>query len=981
MKFIKYLALLVATLAFLAACSTSTNETSNDGTLTVTVNTPEVTVTVAGGDVNQTVTIDATRTWELPAGSYTVTASKPGWTTPTAQTATITAGSTTTVSFSLSELSSINGSVGEISVAAPVDIDGNVYDTNIDTTTEVDDSFKTFVFAAQTEESVCFTATLTNEDGDPLVNAPVQVAVTNQGYDEVSVIPGKCSNSTASTFTEMVTDANGQVFFQLFATETLIADSLAKIVVSAQGSDNVTKLSEFKGDFVNMTHLYYNTTVTLTDAKYASQRLGSDFGVITNIWDEDTDNAHSFYTFARPKQPLGDIEQVPSSTFGGEVVYTMTNVSTDADGDPLVEWGGDCTVSTDGMTCTDDTNGGGAITLTPVAGVDVNDLPIEVSVNATYVFAGIDGYEYELKDYSFTKRWVGSYLTIRKDVANHVLTWSGPDITLQTTSSDAGMDDVFETTYTIYVENGGDESLYNVVVTDRLPAELGLIVGSNNVITSTFEGTTYTGTYDLDNHSVTWSYAQNPELEEFTSGEQLELQFNVFARQKPGYQWFISGTDAERWGRVVPTNAPSVSSTEYQPTTTLWTSGTDYYDFGVVSYTDPYLVTNGAVEDSLTVAAKQEDDPGATTFQWTYEPEEDESDIWVVRPIFTVAKTLLSPSPTDVLDEARFGLEVGIAPLSAHGLINKHPVYDTYTKLAAVYPTEFGGTGDNRDNPYANDVAMADAWEHPELDFNDVGDFVGGPATSAAGTPTADSVTWATVDWFGASQTLEAFVELVIQQDNGVWDNCLFVKADNMNQWTDASRTAVSPTEGEGFPSNDVAIPTGFGTGEAANACAAVLVNQAPDPVLSITPKNEYTAGNEDPEDLVTGVASTFASGSDFVYKVEVANEPNTSMATSVVLTAVVSPGDVIFSGTPKLYRENSSGGFTFVSNGTIGDVGSGTDIQVSFAGTTLNSGYALRAVIPATATGDADASVTYTVSVANATDPNDAVESTTLTQ
>ncbi|MCV4933173.1 hypothetical protein OFC23_32380, partial [Escherichia coli] len=36
-------------------------------------------------------------------------------------------------------------------------------------------------------------------------------------------------------------------------------------------------------------------------------------------------------------------------------------------------------------------------------------------------------YRWPLKDFTVTKTWIGTYLTITKNVDHHVLTWAGPE--------------------------------------------------------------------------------------------------------------------------------------------------------------------------------------------------------------------------------------------------------------------------------------------------------------------------------------------------------------------------------------------------------------------------------------------------------------------------------------------------------------------------------------------------------------------------
>ncbi|MDZ7706685.1 MAG: hypothetical protein U5J97_02095 [Trueperaceae bacterium] len=156
--------------------------------------------------------------------------------------------------------------------------------------------------------------------------------------------------------------------------------------------------------------------------------------------------------------------------------YTIDSVTEDENGDPTVEWiEAFCEDAEPGdETCIDENNSG--VGLNPVSGINLDDLPIEATVTATYYFVvqyGDETYEFALKDYTFTKEWIGGFLTVDKHVEQHVLTWYGEDVTLD--ASDVVSDENYLATVHVTVENDSNSDIHNVTVRDAVPAELGVV--------------------------------------------------------------------------------------------------------------------------------------------------------------------------------------------------------------------------------------------------------------------------------------------------------------------------------------------------------------------------------------------------------------------------------------------------------------------------------------------------------------------------
>jgi hypothetical protein len=851
MKTLRLLALLVAAAMFLVACGTNGNGNGNGdddpvvttGTLFVNVNVP-ATVTVLDSDGVQVDRVSNTQAenWDVEAGDFTVQAEAAGYGAQS-EPVTITAGQSSTVNFSLVPDTVVLGNVANVEVTRFFDAAGNDYDTN----DEINPVKDAILVAAQTEELVGIEIKVTDEDGQAIQGAPVTLSVTGRNLI-VAVYSGKPTDiqSSAATFDGVVTDAQGMAYFTLEATYALdslniLEDGLnineepaVKVLVSSVGGDNVVKRTEFKAYFVNMSHLWYwgspyrNQDHDPINLEYAEERLGGVVGPFTNIWTIGETNRHEFNTVALVKQPtsgpfdVGSDEDIFDGRFPGYVRYEIIDVSEDADGDPLIvweNWEDDCNwmdrpaADLDPLVCE---SGEGSVALVPVDGLGLEDLPISATVKATYVFVSEYGeqvatgtpnqYEFELKDYTFTKTWVGGYLEVDKFVDQHVLTWRGELVTLEPTS--VNYDDVYTSKVHVVVNNPSQSTMFNISVRDVVPAELGVVTSSIS------DG----GTYDPVNHAVTWNNV--PALDALAPGDDpIVLTFDVYARHKPGYCW----TPDAAFGDIPPLLPPPVG-----------TDGCDPYD-------DPYDVTNGQQYQDfsgntllgVTAAAQFVDDETQPQVVFYYEPQADESTIWVVRPLFAIEKELVSPDVMDVGAAAIFDITVRQIDRVSR-VVDEDST--EYAFLFDRYPWEFTGTllededfhavdrdqdgsfgvpsgvtigvdgSDVRDNPYARGIAVTDAFDYG-LDFTSGLDFDGSQIVPTSTKVVGKTVTFGTIaDLPRGEQAKKATIRLTGQlpsddlanapdgssQNSAIaqlgedglfaWQNCAYLAAPQLNQ-------------------------------------------------------------------------------------------------------------------------------------------------------------------------------------------------------
>lgn len=1019
---------------FLVACGTgggngNGNGNGDDpvvttGTLFVNVNTP-ATVTVLDSDgvqVDQRTNVTST-SWTVEAGDYTVQADADGF-TGASESVTITAGQASTVNLTLVAETVVVGNVAKVEIVGFIDEDGNPYDFQ----DEVNPIKDAILVAAQTEEMVGVQVLVTDIDGAPVANAPVTVSITGDFSSALAIYAGTPVALSSQTFQGLMTDDDGMAYFVIEATnsyptwqdilnnfglfggfrggpvfeeELLPLQSMGepglepiKLIVSSVGGDRVAKRAEFKAWFVNMSHLWYgepdaNFNLDPNSLIYTEVRLGADLGEIINVWDIDpnADNEHEFGTFAITKQPTSAPFAVGYDAFGyffDGYYYDYNGVAASNGGKVGFGWGApgymryvmsgdtddvmwdasECSagISSDGLTCYDY---GSGVRLLPVSTVGLEDLPISVTIEATYIFEvpyGNELYEFELKDYTFTKTWVGGFLTIDKYVTQHVLTWPGAAVTVP--AANYTVTDEYLSTVVITVENPSDTDFFNVTVRDALPAELGVVESSIS------NG----GTYDAINHVVTWDFNDTPELQNIPAKSGLDpFTFDVYARHKPGYVW-------EGLGDL---------NFNVQPNR-------------VAPYADPYLVTNGAAVNSVTAAGFFEDVVTGSQPVFRYVPQADESDIWVVRPIFEIVKTLDS---LDVMTQGASAFyTISVEQLDRSGPIPAHPASSNlYAFLADAYPWEFGsdviGTGHRADeyelrtNTYARNVTVSDAWE-VGLDFTNGTDFAGVSAggvinTSQAGTN--KSLTWSPIADLPVGVKAQAQIVLtgnLVSDDDGAaqngaikqlddgtyaWENCAYLAADQLNQpanlgglwYPDVNSSAsawwmtelTSSTDATALVENVDGGTRQFGAAGTLEACALVAVIPVPPtPFMNISTNGEAildgTPNAPQNEDV--------SPGDTFWYRFTAQNTGGAT-ANDVVITVDRISGGVAFQNAT--FWRSTDGGVSWnaVGGAAFSSLSAG---QVVFSATDLDAGHWLRVVIQSTATsaGPAfvDASLTY---------------------
>lgn len=648
-------------------------------------------------------------------------------------------------------------------------------------------------------------------------------------------------------------------------------------------------------------------------------------------------------------------------------------------------------LSDDGSVCIDDVASGTqtGVSLVPDDDVSLEDLPIEVDVEATYVAVfpyGNELYTFELKDYTFTKEWVGGFLTLDKEVDNHVLTWAGPDVTLDAANASTASVDPWTSTVHVTVSNDSGSDIYNVTIRDAVPAELG-------VVESTISNG---GTYDSQNHVVTWDFNSSPALQDVLQDEQVELEFDVYARQKPGYCW--DSTDSANF--------------DVQP------------DDPADCYADPYAVTNGRASGSVTAAGFFEpDDVSGSQPVFEYRPEDDESDIWVVRPIFEITKERVSQSVMERGASATYELSITNVDRSDDD-------GEAYELLRELYPWEFGddtqGDGHQapgyelRNNAYAQGLEVTDAWE-VGLDFTNGtpftanGDTLGTIDTSNAGTD--KEVSWSVAE-LDAGVTGVAQLTLTgnLLSDDGegnalnnsdtdydpsdplednivtsgagtfnAWNNCLYLGADQLNQpgkadvgdtwyatvsnapWTQSQITTDSDAEWL-QESVDATSSSDFRFGGSVEGLALPDVC---DPVAVVPPSGEPSMNlstNGEAPDSDPGDPQNENVNVDDVYyyrftSQNVGDQPAQDVVIEVEDLGGSSPDQMGFTGTADLYVSSDGG----VSDPWSSPAGVGATLAgnvVTFDAIDVSPGEWIRVVIEAEAldTGefDVDAELTY---------------------
>lgn len=916
----------------------------------------------------------------LKPGDYTVNATKAGY-NPGSAKATVTAGKTAQATITLTKIQTpppTGYRIGSIELLSgfPKDASGL-----LPLRKEENPHKNVNLYAAQTEEPICFSFQVKDEQGNPVgEGVRVKVESFEDGGNTVDVAPGCEPNLKGRG--DGKTDAQGRVYFTVYALYSK-QNSSEPIKFTAVATDEKTQTSagtEFKVWFFNISHLYFAHREGVLDRELdpdnlegnlAPKRKGHDFGTITNVFNQNRDlMAHTFWSWVEQKQPAGGrfypgsegLPWVADSTYA--MVYTLEGGDVND-----VQWVSGCDTGSGGPTCVDSDGSGVVLNLKPT--VRLEDLPKEVRVRATMrvsVRYGDNTYTFDLKDYTFTKRWVGAYLKVEKYVDNHVLTWYGPERTLPASSQ------TFTEEYTskvhIKVTNPSQSPIYNVTIRDALPPELGVVTGSidNN------------GTYDPANHVVTWNYSQFSALQVINPGQSVEVTFKVYVRQKPG---FCANPGLVGPSYVVPAL---------------------YGNAGIASqnnandcqrpYDDPYRVVNGLQVNDVTAAGFLGQGGTGPQLVFDYTPVADESDIWAVRPLFQINKALKTASPITQGASALFEIAV------TH--VDRTSGESAYAALEARYPWEFGsntlGSGHRsptyqlRANTYARDLEVTDAFE-VGLDFTDASNFTGPGLISGGVAQPYNPVVGKRFSWskmaIQAGSTVTANIFLtgnLLTPEEQRWDNCAFLGAPQLNQpaevagtaytgapvyipgtkvWSQDQLTGASQVTGTDGTFTTTPSLTDTEVSGRLGSCAGVeVVPPPPSPYLSLTSHGEYngTGSGPDPFAAPGGYGDGYAGpvtntnpggtptegipvNSTFWYKGTIFNT-GAAAATGVTYTATLTgPTYVNFvnSGATRLYVIDSGGA---VQNVVSPSAFSST--SVTFSGFSIPAGGLARVVIEA---------------------------------
>lgn len=993
MKTLRLLALLVAAAMFLVACQTTTpaddNGNGNGDDTPPAITTGSLTVVVQPGNANATIAVRAVGSstvipatsgnlWTLEQGNYSVTVTAPDYLTWGPSTYAVSAQGSVQADASLIRNNAVSGNVHTVEIVAFVDEDGNEFEW----AAEKNPVKEAILFAAQTEEPVGVIVKVTNAAGGPVVNAPVFVNLTEDYDGVVAIYPGLPSDYSAARVqvSAGVTDATGHVTFTIEATDyhsdfvneksgfsvlpaAAVQSYPAKFIVSAVGADNINKRAEFKGFFVNMSHLWYgeagnlNTLApSLTDLDVTDTRIGHVFGPFTNVWKNElgADNSHYFGTAALRKQPSSAPFYAGTSFAPGNMVYTMSGDTS------MVQWVGCTDVSANGLVCTDQ---GSAVSLSPKTSVSLDDLPISVTVNAVFVITvgyGDSTYDFDLKNYSFTKEWVGGVLEIDKYVTQHVVTWAGPDRTLKAKNFDnsamvtTDTRDNYLSTVVLTVTNNGERDYFNVTVRDSLPQELGIVTNS---ISSG-------GSYDEVNHTVTWNFNNTTSLAHIEMGESLTFTFDVYARQKPGFARDTSTAGTNPASPVVPLSVPS---------------GSDY--------ADPYCIINGSHFNSVTVAGFYvADDLLASQPVFRYTPVADESTICVVRPVLKLEKKLLSQNVMTQGGSAQYTVSVSQVDRSAATL--------PYAGLKTLYPWEFGtdsvGTGHRgadyevRTNTYARNVSVDDRWE-VGLDFSNssnLSNVLAGGVLNTTGAPNKQ-LSWSAIadlpigvtstatialtgnlisNLAGATPSAQNGANKTITSGLFAWANCSYAYSGQLNQLNTAPN-AMLPlsvtdlvTQGKW---------TASGVGQVLESCVNVTVIPGIVPILgmnvdgehrSVTPPSGTTAPVFISRTDIYAVGETFK----YVYRLENGGNGN---ALNVDISISALNGSTTL-GDGVLYR--LSAGTWSINPAGYATIGTDTASIKALTIPVMLPNEVVFFVIDATAAFAGNQTITYTVNYTN---------------
>ena len=724
------------------------------------------------------------------------------------------------------------------------------------------------IFASQTEEPVCVTLQALDENDEPAAYVPVVVNIADGTWldDRIAIVRGCAPEGSvgAMGFRDgLMTDAEGMVKFTLYATFGQGAYEkvygIAKITAAAENSDDTNVLEEFKFYFYNIAHLWVG--FDREDLVPTEQRTGASFERV-NLFDprppENMRYPNTFWidTAVFSKQPQFRLDRGFWEDYYGGMFYIRYEIVDGAENVHFVK----CDDLISDTVCHDyDTN----IGLQPNDDIDLEDLPISATVKATLVIMqpyGQHEYSFDLKDYTVTKTWIGSYLKIDKNIDHHVLTWYGPEHTLDPANA-VPANSVFTATVTLTATNEGNAPVYDVSIADQLPAELGVIESTLNPAG---------GTYDATNHAVTWNYQTaggfEPKFNQLDPGESITVTFQIYVRQKPGFCVDPEDLAAAEF-YAVPFMFGHQAEEGY-------------------CYDDPYFVVNGAQQRDVTASWFTGAHEAEGGFQavvdfngWFYE---DQAIVWAVRPIFDIDKVL-----TNAQD---LPFEVGMDAFFDITLYNLDR--PEYAGLMADYPAEFDGS--QRDNPYGRDVQVGDGFLIG-LDFNTTNpltlvddDGVNPNQSFAPNAAPGDflgfadkSMFWAIIPLMGGGDV--ASTTLVLDNNlPGIHVNFAGATAENMNQFTNNCRLPR-----EGMSADAVDMPEIPLRNRLVVDCAWVFVLEPTDPWVELNNLGNY-AGH---------VFNTQVQrGDDFVYLFVIQNT-GTGMAEDVSLVIELDNANATITG------------------------------------------------------------------------------------
>ena len=914
--------------------------------------------------------VSSAKTMDLEAGSYIVDG-KPavGYADPSPVVIVLEAGQSVQKTLTYQTVEPPTVPVAKLEIVSVKDSLG----VALPTQKEVNLNKTVQMFASQTEEPVCVSLKATDASGAAVKGASIVVNTSELFGDHIAVLRGCVNVPTVGGSLKLAaggvmpmvfrdgitTDANGVALFTLYATYgagankpgpadmLLLLNQPAKIVVGAENTNGTAVLEEMKAFFYNVSHLYFNGTPS-------GKRVGTVFPEEKNIFkpldnriDAGAPRANEFGVNASlyVKQPQAKVG-LPSPLLGFKFEITQGS-----DKVGFVPGTYDTLVSPT-VALDDD----GSVKIEPKDGIGLKNLPVAATVKVTMIAKytyGSTKYEFPLKDFTISKRWIGSYLSITKSVDHHVLTWAGPehhlkygvtpnnlpDHTLAAKNDPAvTKDSVFTAVVTLKLKNEGNDPVYNLSLADAIPAELG-------VIDSTF--TPSGATYDGTSHVVTWNWQTTPDkFTKLDPGQEITASFQVYLRQKPGFEWDENDL-----------------------------LGTAFYQVKPIarSYADPYKVVNGIERNDVTGTWYTGAPMGQGGYQMLVDfngaANEPAVVIWGVRPIFAITKKLVSPGEKMQVGQVAY-FDIGISN------VERKPRYDS---LKATYPDEFSGKV--RDNPYGRNVRVTDVFD-TGLDFvsatplnvtDDEG--ITAPSSQPANFVPDKGIAWNIVPLLGGGDTGKAQIalrgnlpspgkvpaETTITKcmPNPYWYNCAFLDADNLNQpeRKDADWSQLEARPHDASPlHHDALSELRYGI----RACARIEVFLKGEPWIELTTIGEWNTS--DPN--VAVVLPAVHQGMKYYYFMTVLNHGGAT-ANGLSYTATLADGKASFSSTATdhaMFR-STNGGLTwsFVLNAS-----SATATNVTFPTSNLAPDDIVLYSLKTSADLVGSASVTGTTNYAN---------------